>query len=260
MFLLSMKRLRDLKIFKPVWSDKYINLASVPNNTTQTLVNLTAMNTNQLQTSACLISDEMATLMRRSFKQNPFQVVQVASANGPAVNPLASASNSSMGGSGSGLIILVRRLELAKLYTHLNLLCFNDLEAFLTLCLPHFRKLDAKAQNNFLKYLYEEILEKSYMHERERCFKILREKLFLQTRRGDHQLISDLYDMKSETLKHILTDAHFPDENFDSPQCLKFLKEAGLRTYLPSELCKKCMNEIEQRVCLLFYFVFIQLY
>lgn len=54
--------------------------------------------------------------------------------------------------------------------------------------------------------------------------------------------------MKSDTLKNILTDSHFPDENFDSPQCLRFLKEAGLRTYLPSELCKKCMNEVEKRV------------
>lgn len=238
-----------MKIFKPVWSEKYINLSFVTNST-QTFVNLTMMNPTQLQqanamANVCLISDEMATLMRRSFKQNPFQLAATVAGNGNT--PLASASASAFGSS-SALIIIVRRLELAKLYAHLNLLCLNDLEAFITLCLPQFRKLDAKAQNNFLKYLYEEILEKSYMHERERCFKILREKLYLQTRRGDHQLISDLYDMKSETLKNILTDGHFPDENFDSPQCLRFLKEAGLRTYLPSELCKKCMNEIEKKV------------
>ncbi len=54
--------------------------------------------------------------------------------------------------------------------------------------------------------------------------------------------------MKSESLKHILADNYFPDENFDSPQCIRFLKEAGLRTYLPSDLCKKCMNEIESKV------------
>lgn len=206
------------------------------------------MNPGQLANNSipnvCLISEEMATLMRRSFKQNPFQLT--VKPTDPTV-PLSSNSNSSLTNS-STLIIIIRRLELAKLYAHLNLLCLNDLESFTNLCLPQFRKLDAKAQNNFLKYLYEEILEKSYIHEREKCFKILREKLFLQTRKGDHQLISDLYDMKSETLKNILSESHFPDENFDSPQCLRFLKEAGLRTYLPSELCKKCMNEIEQKV------------
>jgi hypothetical protein len=114
--------------------------------------------------------------------------------------------------------------------------------------LPQFKKLDAKSQNNFLKYLYEEILEKSFIHEKEKCFKILREKLFILSRKGEQKCIADLYDMKSEPLKFILSDHYFPDENFDSPQCLRFLKEAGLRTYLPSELCKKCMNEIESEV------------
>ena len=98
------------------------------------------------------------------------------------------------------------------------------------------------------RYLYEETLEKSYMHEKEKCFKILREKLYIQTRKGDQQLISDLYDVKSEALRHILSDGYFPDEAFDSPQCLRFLREAGLRTYLPSDLCKRCMNEVESKV------------
>jgi hypothetical protein len=47
---------------------------------------------------------------------------------------------------------------------------------------------------------------------------------------------------------HILTESYFPDEVFDSHTCLRFLKEAGLRTYLPSEFCKSCMNDIERQV------------
>ena len=208
----------------------------------------------------------MASLMKRSFKLNPFIQKSTATTVGapPIITPTttpniidlttastippASPSLQLQQPTPPPFIIIVRRNELAKLYAHLNLLSLNDLESFLYLCLPQFKKLDAKAQNNFIKYLYEEILEKSFMHEREKCFKVLREKLYIQSRRGEHRLISDLYDTKSDALKFILNDSFFPDENFDSPQCLRFLKEAGLRTYLPSELCKKCMNEIETQV------------
>jgi hypothetical protein len=99
-----------------------------------------------------------------------------------------------------------------------------------------------------LKYLYDDILEKCYTHDKEKCFKILREKLFIQTRKNEQQLISDLYDWKNDALKTILNDSYFPDEMFDSPQCLRFLKEAGLRTFLPSDVCKRCMNDIEAKV------------
>lgn len=250
----TFQRLKELKIYKPIWSEKHISVnfnssgSFGPSMTSLT----TPLNTNSLVSNVCLISEEMASLMKRSFKQSPFQpTTGLASSSSTSLQSVSS-STSSLSSIGSNpttaLIVLVRRPELTKLYTHLNLLCLNDLEAFLNLCLPQFRKLDAKSQNNILKYLYEEILEKSYIHEREKCFKILRDKLYLQTRKADHQLISDLYDTKSETLKNILSDGYFPDESFDSPQCLRFLKEAGLRTYLPSELCKKCMNEIETRV------------
>ena len=231
----TFQRLKELKIYKPLWCDKYISLSSIhvpncPSMFTPPGINVLPLNPQQQQVpNVFLISDEMASLMKRSFKLNPFvQKIQC-----PDSTPCT---------------ILVRRQELNKLYTHLSLISLNDLDSFISLCLPQFRKLDAKSQNNFLKYLYEEIMEKSYIHEKEKCFKVLREKLYLQTRKGDQQLISDLYDMKSETLKNILNDSHFPDESFDSPQCLRFLKEAGLRTHLPSDLCKKCMNEIEIKV------------
>lgn len=262
----TFQRLKELKIFKPLWSEKHINLNSHAANlqppTTPpppAAANGSSLNLNPTVPNIYLISDEMSALMKRSFKLNPFKPASNGLPNSASsssnvsqtppviptnTDPLATATNATT----PPHTILVRRNELAKLYTHLSLASLNDLEAFINLCLPQFRKLDAKCQNNFLKYLYEEILEKSYMHEKEKCFKILREKLYIQTRKGDQQLISDLYDMKSEALKNILNDSYFPDENFDSPQCLRFLKEAGLRTYLPSDLCKKCMNEIENKV------------
>jgi hypothetical protein len=236
----TFQRLKELKIYKPLWCDKYISLSSIhipsssPNIFSAPGINVLPLNPQQQQVpNVFLISDEMSSLMKRSFKLNPF------------VQKLQSTSDLN---SNVPCTILVRRQELHKLYTHLSLINLNDLDAFISLCLPQFRKIDAKCQNNFLKYLYEEIMEKSYIHEKEKCFKVLREKLYLQTRKGDQQLICDLYDMKNETLKNILNDSFFPDESFDSPQCLRFLKEAGLRTHLPSDLCKKCMNEIEMKV------------
>lgn len=250
----TFQRLKELKVYKPLWSEKYINLnftGSSLHPLPTTPINLTSIsplntNLNSMVPNVYLISEEMASLMKRSFKVNPF--IQKAGPASPVggqaqpiivVQPTINGTDSAANNNNSPFIIIIRRNELAKLYSHLNLLNLNDLEAFLHLCLPQFRKLDAKCQNNFLKYLYDEILEKSYIHEKEKCFKILREKLYIQTRKGDMQLISDLYDMKSEPLKHILNDSYFPDENFDSPQCLRFLKEAGLRTYLPSETCKR---------------------
>lgn len=255
----TFQRLKELKVFKPLWSEKHINLnfptvLPIPTTTSPTTPTTpngpSLLNLNPTVPNIYLISEEMSALMKRSFKLNPFK----PTANGlPASAACPPAAQVATTVTSADLTvpphtILVRRSELTKLYSHLGLASLNDLEAFTNLCLPQFRKLDAKCQNNFLKYLYEEILEKSYMHEKEKCFKVLREKLYIQTRKGDQQLISDLYDMKSEALKHILNDSYFPDESFDSPQCLRFLKEAGLRAHLPSDLCKRCMNEIEARV------------
>ena len=246
----TFQRLKELKIYKPLWSEKYINLNFTGSSLSQPnlmgpVPNGGVANANNVP-NVYLISEEMAALMKRSFKISPFIQKSTATTVIASMPPPVIEQTSQI--TVPPFIIIVRRNELAKLYAHLNLLSFNDLESFLYLCLPQFKKLDAKAQNNFLKYLYDEILEKSFIHEKDKCFKLLREKLYIQSRKGEQKLISDLYDMKSDALKYILNDNYFPDENFDSPQCLRFLKEAGLRTYLPSELCKKCMNEIEAKV------------
>jgi hypothetical protein len=241
-------RLKELKIFRPLWSEKYINLnftvASAPLNANVTPLTASTMMNGPGQpfvSNVYLISDELATLMKRSFKSSPYQ-----SGGGGGVMSLSSSQKSVI--DSSQIIVLVRRNELAKLYSHLNVINLSDLDSFMSLVLGQFRKLEAKAQHNLLKYLYEDVMEKCYLHEKEKCFKALRDKLVIQNRKGEQQLITDLYDTKNETLRSILSDAHFPDETFDSPQCIRFLKEAGLRTYLPSELCKRSMNELETQV------------
>jgi hypothetical protein len=255
----TFQRLKEIKIYKPLWSEKYINLSftgtSIHPVSAQINANLATLSqfSASTQTSGFislvpnvyLISEDMTALMKRSFKTNPFMSVAsgVASPSSPITNGAAAT------GSSAPFIILQRRNELAKLYSHLSLLSLSDLDSFLHLCLPQFRRMEAKSQNNFLKYLYEEIMEKSFTHEKEKCFKLLKERLYLQTRRGDQRMIAELYDTKSESLKRILVnESYFPDECFDSPQCLRFLKDAGLRAYLPGELLKRCMNELEQSV------------
>ncbi|RNA34288.1 sacsin [Brachionus plicatilis] len=195
-------RLKELKIYRPLFADKYTSLSGPP-------------------ASIYLINEDLFSLIKRSLLKQTFD---------------------------EATLVLIKRNELLKLYAHLGLNNLNDVENFLNICLPLFAQIDAKTQNNFLKYLYDEILEKIYSHEKEKCMKILRERLVIQTRSGHHKLITDLYDFKSECLVNILNESYFPDEAFDSATCIRFLKEAGLRTYLPSELCKRCMNDIERSV------------
>jgi hypothetical protein len=220
----TFQRLKELKMYKALWVEKYINLIFTTSHSPASAINQTNV------PNVYLISEEMTSLMKRLFRSNPFTTTN-SSYNQPC-DP----------------IIIVKRNELSKLYAHLNLLTLNDLESFLLLCLPQFHKLDAKAQYNLLKFVYEEILEKSFIHEKEKCFKLLKERLCIQTQKGEQKPIGELYDMKNATLKSILNESHFPDQTFDSPQCLKFLKEAGLRTCLPADVCKSCMNEIEEKV------------
>ncbi len=183
----TFQRLKELKIFKPLWSEKYINLnlpvGPPPVTPPPTTTNGSSLNLNLSVANIYLITDEMAALMKRSFKLNPFKPTSNGLPGSTATVNGIGGSTGSVNGTGndgqsvSSLTrqnsevgqphtILVRRSELAKLYAHLGLTSLNDLEAFINLCLPQFRKLDAKCQNNFLKYLYEEILEKSYMHEK----------------------------------------------------------------------------------------------
>jgi hypothetical protein len=198
------QRLKELKIFKPLWLDNYINLL------------------NQQAQSIFLISEEIAALLKRSFKQTPIQIM-----------------------------LLVKRNELTRLYGCLNFSTLNDLDSYINLCLPLIRKLDTKLQFNFIKYLYDEILDKCYQHDKDKCYKILRDNLYVNTKSANNtsKLISELYDFKNENLKVLLNDSYFPDSDyFDTPHCLKFLKDCGLRTFIHADLLKTLMVEIETSV------------
>jgi hypothetical protein len=177
---------------------------------------------NQQAQSIFLISEEIALLLKRSFKQSPIQV-----------------------------LLLVKRNELTRLYANLNFSLLNDLDSYINLCLPLIRKLDTKVQFNFIKYLYDEILDKCYQHDKDKCFKILRDNLYVNTKanNGVSKVISELYDFKNDSLKVLLGDAYFPDPDyFDTQPCLKFLKDCGLRTFIHADLLKTLMVDIETGV------------
>lgn len=72
---------------------------------------------------------------------------------------------------------------LSKIYSHIRLNIPSDLEIFLQLCLPYFRKLDVKSQANLLKHFIEDFDEKSFAHEKEQFRKHLHDHLeiFTQT-------------------------------------------------------------------------------
>ena len=98
----TFQRLKELKIFKPLWSDKHINLnfpgcapaaptaaSAMPAGTPAAGNAPSLLNLNPTVPNIFLISEEMATLMRRAFKLNPFKptangMPQVATATATA--------------------------------------------------------------------------------------------------------------------------------------------------------------------------------
>ena len=103
----TFQRLKELKIFKPLWSEKHINLnfpiglnnntpnsstvinsqqinnpqvsstnmQMMANNNNSSLIsgNVSSLNLNLSVANIYLITDEMALLMKRSFKMSPFK-------------------------------------------------------------------------------------------------------------------------------------------------------------------------------------------
>lgn len=61
-------------------------------------------------------------------------------------------------------------------------------------------------------------------------------------------MVSDMYDPQVKNLHQILGAEYFPDEHFQTPTMLKFLKECGLRSYIPTETCKKIMESVQTSV------------
>ena len=54
-----------------------------------------------------------------------------------------------------------------------------------------------------------------------------------------------MYDPNIRNIRSILDVHHFPDEHFHTPTMLKFLRECGLRSYIPTDKCKQIMESIQ---------------
>ena len=258
----NFQKLRELKIYKPLWGtasteDKH---QQPPIQQCYSLENFAHV---------YILNEDWSNLIRRSFKRNFF---------------FEQFHEKKM------VLLMQKKIEpLSKIFTHLRFILPSDIDIFFQLCLPFFRKLDAKAQANLLKYFIDEIDEKLFPHEKEYCRKQLHDHLevFTQTSNSSHHdyfhknstgigrssvsfcylakkkqisfsllqrdppeivPIYELYDPNVKNIRSILGVHHFPDEYFHTPSMLKFLKECGLRSYIPTDKCKQIMQSIQLHV------------
>ena len=234
---ISFDRLKDLKIFRPLWFDNYVQLSNS---------NVSDCNLNNNNANVYLISEEIALIMKRCFKKNPFEKISTETFKIPSLKSSELFSDES---ASSSFKFIIKHKELSNLFSHMNLYELSDLDFFSNLCIPLFFDLSSRTQYVILEYLNEEILSKKFVNEKDKYLEVLRKNLVIQTRRkGEPKLISDLYDPNNVTLKRILDESYFPDEAFETPRCLKFLKTIGLQTCLSNDLCKILMNDIEYKV------------
>jgi hypothetical protein len=230
---ISFERLKELKIYKPLWFDAYVQLSSNAGKSNEANV--------------YLISEEMAAIMKRCFKKNPFEKISTDTFKIPSLKSTELFSDDAS--THSSFKFIIKHKDLANLFSHMNLHELSDLDFFSNLCIPLFFDLNARTQFVLLEYLNEEILSKKFANEKDKYLEVLRKNLVIQTKRKDEpKLVSDLYDPNNETLKKILDDSYFPDEAFEASRCLKFLKIIGLQTCLSNDLCKILMNDIEYKV------------
>ena len=148
----NFQKLRELKIYKPLWG-------------------ITSTDDKQQSVQQCcslenfahvyVLNEDWSNLIRRSFKRNFFT---------------EQFHEKKM------VLLMQRKIEaLSKIFTHIRFILPSDMEIFLQLCLPHFRKLDVKSQANLLKYFTDDIDEKLFQHEKEQCRKQLHDHLEIFT-------------------------------------------------------------------------------
>ncbi|CAF3425408.1 unnamed protein product [Rotaria sp. Silwood1] len=240
----NFQKLRELKIYKPLWGvvstdDK--QQQQIPIQQCCSLENFAHV---------YILNEDWSNIIRRSFKRNFF---------------------SEQFHEKKTVLLMQKKIEpLSKIFSHIRFNILSDLEIFLQLCLPYFRKLDVKSQANLLKYFIEEIDEKLFPHEKEQCRKQLHDHLeiFTQTsmNNNDHSQkastgmsrasrdppeicpIYELYDPNIKNIRSILDVHHFPDEQFHTPTLLKFLKECGLRSYISTDKCKQIMESVQLNI------------
>ena len=152
----NFQKLRELKIYKPLWG-----VASLDDKQQQQLIQQCCSLENFAH--VYILNEDWANLIRRSFKRNFF---------------------TEQFHEKKTVLLMQKKIDcLSKIFSHIRFNILSDMEIFLQLCLPYFRKLDVKSQANLLKYFIEEIDEKLFPHEKEQCRKQLHDQLeiFTQT-------------------------------------------------------------------------------
>ena len=227
----NFQKLRELKIYKPLWSSSVStdDKQAPPVQQCCSLENFAHV---------YILNEEWANLIRRSFKRNFF---------------------TEQFHEKKTVLLMQKKIDqLSKIFSHIRFIIPTEIEIFFQLCLPYFRKLDGKSQANLLKYFIDEVDVKIFPHERDQCRKLLHDQLEIFTQSGETNApkrdppevcsIDELYDPNVKNIHSILSAPHFPDEHFHSPTILKFLKECGLRSYIPTEKCKQLMEAIQLNV------------
>jgi len=152
----NFQKLRELKIYKPLWG-----ILSTDDKQQQIPIQQCCSLENFAH--VYILNEEWSNIIRRSFKRNFF---------------------SEQFHEKKTVLLMQKKIEpLSKIFSHIRFNILSDLEVFLQLCLPYFRKLDVKSQANLLKYFLEEIEEKLFPNEKEQFRKQLHDHLeiFTQT-------------------------------------------------------------------------------
>lgn len=150
----NFQKLRELKIYKPLWGCASTDDKQQPIQQCCSLENFAHV---------YVLHEEWSNLIRRSFKRNFFTEQFHEKRT---------------------VLLMQKKIEpLNKIFTHIRFILPTDMEIFLQLCLPHFKKLDAKSQVNLLKYFIDDVDDKLFQHEKDQCRKLLRDQLeiFTQT-------------------------------------------------------------------------------
>ena len=153
----NFQKLRELKIYKPLWG-----IASLDDKQQQQVPIQQCCSLENFA-HVYILNEEWSNLIRRSFKRNFF---------------------TEQFHEKKTVLLMQKKIDcLSKIFTHVRFNILADMDVFLQLCLPYFRKLDVKSQANLLKYFIEEIDEKIFPHEKEQCRKQLHDQLeiFTQT-------------------------------------------------------------------------------
>jgi hypothetical protein len=148
----NFQKLRELKIYKPLWGIASTDDKQQPIQQCCSLENFAHV---------YILNEEWSNIIRRSFKRNFF---------------------TEQFHEKKTVLLMQKKIEpLSKIFTHIRFIIPSDMEIFLQLCLPHFRKLDVKSQANLLKYFTDDIDEKLFQHEKELCRKQLHDHLEIFT-------------------------------------------------------------------------------